>query len=224
MLQVGFAQIGAKQVGPAQAGAVQVAAPELGADQVGSGTIACAVVHLVTDHRADTVEQRADLPPVSSAVDAAQLLGRLPQDVLGMSLRLLHLVVQSAGRQQGRGLSQIPEQFLELPHDREHGEHRLGGLGGLPPVAAAKRHLHDMLARSEAVEDGTAWEALLAQVRVDSAAGVGAQLGAGAAGRLVDGEVRGRREGRRDAAKADAASAVGSQVGASIRHSAPPGS
>ncbi len=112
MLQIGPAQVSAKQVRPAQAGAVQVAAAELGTDQVGTHAITCTVVDLVADRPADPVQQRADFPPVVGGVELAQLVWRLPEDVLGLFLRLLHLVPQGAGRQQGRGLSQVPEQFL----------------------------------------------------------------------------------------------------------------
>jgi len=87
--------------------------------------------------------------------------------------------------------------------------------GALPPVAAAEGGLGDLLAGAEAVVDGTAGKALLAQPAVDAAAEVaraGGEVRAGLPGRLVDGEVGRGGQGRRDAAQPEAARAVGVQA------------
>jgi hypothetical protein len=72
--------------------------------------------------------------------------------------------------------------------------------------------LRDVLSRAEAVVDRATAKALLAQVGVNATPEVALQVGTRLAGRLVDGEVRGRRERRRDAAQAEAARAVGTQA------------
>src|SRR5690606_38641795 len=69
---------------------------------------------------------------------------------------------------------------------------------GAPPVPAAEGDLGDPLAGAEAVVDGAAAGALLAEPVVDAAAVVRAQMPARGPGRLVHGEVGrgGERQGR----------------------------
>ena len=101
---------------------------------------------------------------------------------------------------------------MKLAHDRERAEHLPGGVRGLPPVPAAEGDLGDLLAGAEAVVDGTAGEAAVAQPVVDGAPEVALQVRAGHTGRLVDREVDGRGERRSDAAQREAARAVRPQA------------
>ena len=164
------------------------------------------------DQLAGLAQQRVHPVPQPGHFDRAQLVrpgvAQPPQLLPGQA----QLGPQRVGGGQRECLGQVPEQLVHLPHHRERGEHRFGQLRRAPPVAAAERVLRDGLTGPEAVEDGAAGEAAPAQVVVDAATEVVAQVGAGPAGRLVDGEVGGRGEGRRNTAQPDTAAAVGPQL------------
>jgi hypothetical protein len=90
---------------------------------------------------------------------------------------------------QRQRLGQIPEQLMELPHDREYLEHLLCGSRSPAPVLPAEGDLGDLLARAEAVVNAAAWKALLPEARVNAAAEVRFQIGTGMPGVFVDREV-----------------------------------
>jgi hypothetical protein len=128
--------------------------------------------------------------------------------------------VDRTSRLESQRLSQVPEHLVQLPHDREDREHLLGGRRVRPPVASEERDLGDLLAGAEAVVDDAAGEAFRPEARVDRTAQVALEVRTGHVGRLVDREVRRRREGRHDAAQREAVRAVRSQaeVGATPLH------
>lgn len=99
---------------------------------------------------------------------------------------------------------------MEVPHDGEHLEHLLGGLGRPPPVLSAEGDLGGLLPCAEAVVDRAALKALLPQAGVDAAAEVRLKVGASLSGGFVDREISRGREGRHDAAQSEAALAVSS--------------
>jgi hypothetical protein len=76
---------------------------------------------------------------------------------------------------------------------------------------AAEGHLGHLLPRSEAVVDRAAGETPLTELGVDATEKIRTEVGAGMARRLVDREVRGRRESGNDAAQTGAARTVASQ-------------
>jgi hypothetical protein len=78
-------------------------------------------------------------------------------------------------------------------------------------VLTGQRHLDDLLAGAEAVENGATREALLAKRGVNIAAQVRAQVRAWSPGGLVDGEVGGLGENWCHAAQTLAAGAVSTQ-------------
>src|SRR6185437_14906627 len=88
-----------------------------------------------------------------------------------------------------------------------------GGEGVEGSPAPPTESCRDPLPGAEAVEHRAAAKAAFAQVIVDLAAEIGTQVGARRAGRLVDREVRRRRELQRDTAQSDAVHAVGPQLG-----------
>ena len=98
--------------------------------------------------------------------------------------------MERAGRLQRQRFGQIPEQLMELPHDREHLEHLLRDLRRPPPVLSAEGDLGDLLPRAKAVINGATREALLPEAVVNGAAEVRLQIRTGLPGVLVDGEVR----------------------------------
>src|SRR5262245_14410201 len=110
--------------------------------------------------------------------------------------------MKGCGRGERQGLPYVPEQFVERTHDAEGGEHRGCGSGCVAPGATAEGDLHDVLAGAEAVVDRATREPLGPQPVVDVAAEVAGEVGAGAAGRLVDGEVGGAGKCRYHAAEA----------------------
>ncbi|MGH1527098.1 hypothetical protein ACRAWC_25740 [Leifsonia sp. L25] len=63
------------------------------------------------------------------------------------------------------------EQFVQLAHQREDGEHGTLRLASVVPRGAGEGVLRDLLPGTEAVEDGAALEAALAQFGMDAAAG-----------------------------------------------------
>jgi len=133
-------------------------------------------------------------------------------EALGLLECVAELPVERAGCGQRQRFAQVPQQLVELAHDREHPEHLRGDAGRRPPVLPAEGDLGDLLARAEAVVDGTARKAPLPEVRMNAAAEIRLQVRARLPGGLVDGEVRRGREGGRDAAQPDAALAVSPQA------------
>jgi hypothetical protein len=120
--------------------------------------------------------------------------------------------VDRAGRLQCQRFGQIPEQLIELPHDREHVEHLLGGSWGLPPVVSAEGDLGNLLPRAEAVINCTTSKAPLPEAIVNAAAEVRLQVEAGLAGVFVNREVNRSCEGQRNTAQAKAVLAVSLQT------------
>ena len=78
---------------------------------------------------------------------------------------------------------------MQIPHDREDGEHLLACVRGPTPVLPAEGDLADLLACAEAVIDGATPEAELSQARMNAAAVVGLQVWTRRPGRLADREV-----------------------------------
>ena len=115
---------------------------------------------------------------------AGQLLGAAGGQPLGLVQRAAAARRAAGGRPAGsQRLGQVPEQLVQLPHDRERGEH----LRGRAPVPCRQSRppnvlLGDLLAGAEAVVDGAAREAALAQLGVDAAAEV-RRAGSGRAAR-----------------------------------------
>jgi hypothetical protein len=78
---------------------------------------------------------------------------------------------------QRQRFGQIPEQFMEVSHDREHLEHLLCSSRGPPPVPSAEGDLGDLLPGAEAVVNGAPPKALLPEACVNAAAEVRLQIG-----------------------------------------------
>lgn len=110
-------------------------------------------------------------------------------ETFGLIERDPELTVERAGRLQRQRFGQIPEQLMELPHDREHLEHPLRGSRGPPPVLSAEGDLGDLLPRAEAVVNGATRKAPLPKALVNGAAEVRLQIGTGLPGVFVDREV-----------------------------------
>jgi len=139
-------------------------------------------------------------------------VGTAVTEALGLVDGEPELTVQRAGRSQRQRFAQVPEQLMELPHDREYPEHLRCERGRPAPVLPGEGDLGDLLPGAEAVVGGAAGEALLPEVIVNAAAEVRPQVRTCLPGVLVDGEVSGGREGRRDTAQCEAAGAVRSQA------------
>ena len=110
-------------------------------------------------------------------------------EALGLVEREAELTVERAGRLQRQRFGQIPEQLMELPHDREHRKHLLRDLRCPPPVLSAECELGDLLPRTEAVINGATREALLPEAVVNTAPEVRLQVWTGLPGGLVYGEI-----------------------------------
>jgi hypothetical protein len=111
---------------------------------------------------------------------------------------------------QRQRFSQIPEQLMEDPHDREHLEHLLCSSRGVPPILSAEGHLGDLLPGAEAVVHAAPPKALLPQACVNATAEVRLQMGTSLPGVFRNGEVCRGGEGRRDTAQGEAALAISS--------------
>src|SRR5665647_2625544 len=97
---------------------------------------------------------------------------------------------------------------MKVPYKRQHLEHLLGGLRGVPPALSAEGDLGDLLPRAEAVVDRATPKTLVPEACVSSATEVRLQVRTSLPGGFVDREVRRGREGRCDAAQREAALAV----------------
>jgi hypothetical protein len=165
---------------------------------------------------AHLLEQVADLRAVGRHVESGQVCGAAVGERLRARACLLDGGGMRSGRGQGRRLGEVPEDLVQLPHDRQDGEHLPRQLGELAPAAAAEGALGDVLARAEAVEHAAAGEAALAEPVVDAAPEVRLEVRAGDAGGLVDREVGRGGERGGDAAQTGAVRAVRTEVGAAI--------
>jgi hypothetical protein len=113
---------------------------------------------------------------------------------------------------QRKRFGQIPEQLMELPHDREHLKHLHCDSPRPPPVLSAEGDLRDLLARAKAVINGTTGEALLPEAVVNGAAEVRLQIWTGLPGVLGDGEVIRGYKGRRDTTQPKTAFTISAQT------------
>ena len=141
-------------------------------------------------------------------VDNHQALGGQLREGLDAVPDRAQLRMQWSGGCQPQGLVQVPQELVELAHDRERVEHRAGRPGRRPPVDACERHLRQAPPGPEAVVGHTARHALVTEPGVDRASEARCQVRARLSGRLVDGEVRRPGKGERDAAQASTAGAV----------------
>ena len=105
-------------------------------------------------------------------------------EAFGLVEREAELTVKRASRLQRQRFGQIPEQLMELPHDREHLEHLPGEAWAPVPVPSSEGHLSDFLPCAEAVIHGAARKTVLPEAVVDAAAEVRLQIGTGRAGGL----------------------------------------
>lgn len=87
---------------------------------------------------------------------------------------------------------------MQLTHDGEDVEHLLSRLGCLEPAASFKSCLGDLLASTEALENGTALEAALAKIGMNPAAKILLQIRARFASFLVDRKVGRARKSQGD--------------------------
>lgn len=99
------------------------------------------------------------------------------------------ITVEWVGRWQRQCLGQIPEQLMEVPHDREYRKHLFCGLRSLSPALPTEGELGDLLSSSKAVIHGTASKALLPEACMDAAAKVRSQMGTGLSCVFTDREV-----------------------------------
>ena len=225
--EVGVGEVSAAQVGPGQVGPAQVGVGEIGPDRAwsraGSPRSGRALRRSVPTRSAPLWSttwvarprqlagspQLGDDPlPVPRQVERGEIVRRAAGQALGLGRDRRELVVHRAGRVERQRLAEIPEQLVQLTHDRERGEHPRREARLVLPGPAAEGHLDDLLPGAEAVVARAAGEAAFAEPVVDAASEVGSQVGAGLPGRLVDGELRRRGERRRYAAQRGAARAV----------------
>lgn len=117
--------------------------------------------------------------------------GAVMSEGFGLREREAELIVERVGRLQRQRFGQIPEQLMEIPHDREHLEHLLCGSRGMPPVLSTEGDLGDLLPGAEAVVHGATSKALLPEACVNAAAEVRLQMGTSLPGVFRDREVCG---------------------------------
>jgi hypothetical protein len=230
--EVGTSEVGAPEVSPGKVGHPQVRVPHIGTDETRAshvGTSEVGTPEIFPDEVGATevgslapgacphqfthpAQQAVDPSPVRCHVHLHKRTGTVAGEAFCLLERETELTMQRAGRSQRQCLSQVPQQFMELPHDREHLEHLLGDSRRLAPVLPAEGGLCDLLPRAEAVVNGTPPEPLWPEAIVNGTAEVLSQVRAGPPGVLVDGEVRRDREGRHDTAQPEAALTVSTQT------------
>jgi hypothetical protein len=207
--KVGIPQIRRDQVGPMKIGCPQVGPFEVCPYQV-SATVAPLVAGNCRPHQlAGLLQQWVDAGAKRRHVDAYERIWTTAGEPVNPDQRVTELVVDRACRWHAQRFGQVPEQLVQLPHDREYREHLCGGRGYFSPVAPAEGDLGDLLPCTEAVKDCAARKPPVTQKRVDATAEVRSQVQTRLPGLLVDREVRRRSERQRNAAQSEAACAVG---------------
>jgi len=187
--QVGAPEVSPDEVCPPQAGASEVGAPEIGPYEVGSAAVDVPVPGFASRELARAEQERIDVSSVCCHVQFHERVGTVVSEVFGLVEGEAELIVERAGRLQRQRFAQIPEQLMELPHDREHLEHPLRGSRGATPVLSAEGDLGDLLPRAEAVVNGATRKTLLPEALVNAAAEVRLQIGTGLPGVFVDREI-----------------------------------
>ncbi len=197
--QVSASQVSANEACPSQAGASQVGAFEFGPNEIGSS-----VVLLVLDfgsHKfARAQQQGIDVSSVCCHVQLHESGGAAVSEAFGLFQCEAEFTVKRAGWLQCQSFGQIPEQFMEIPHNREHLKHLLGSLRGLSPALSTEDDLGNLLPGAEAVVNGATRKALLSEACVNAAAEVRLQIGTGLPGFFSNRKICRGREGRRDTA------------------------
>ncbi|CFJ39565.1 Uncharacterised protein [Mycobacterium tuberculosis] len=94
-----------------------------------------------------------------------------------------------SGWLQGKGFTDVPEQLMKLPHDREYLKHLLRRAGSFPPVAPPKRHLGNLLPRPKTIVHRASTKASLPKAAVNPAAKIRLQVLTGRPALLVDGKI-----------------------------------
>jgi hypothetical protein len=193
--EVGHSQVGASEVSsdeacPSQVGPPEVRAPEILPHEVGPSPVDLMAPGPGSHQFARTKQQRIHISSVYGHVQFDEIVGTAVGETFGLIERQPQLTMEGARRWQRQRFGQMPEELMELPHDREHLEHLHRDSRRPPPVLAAEGYLGDLLPRAKAVIHGAPREAPLPEAVVNGAAEVRLQIRAGLPGLLVDGEVR----------------------------------
>ena len=215
--QVGHTEIRTPQIGSNERCAAQALRPQVRVAEVGADKVRPPAVERCTSggtpgELARLEEQSVHRRPVGLDVERREGVGIGPGESFGLVDGGAEGGLKAPGRLQGRRLGQVPEQLMELAHDRERSEHPGRCSRGALPVRPAEGDLGDFLSRAEAVVCGAPGEPTRTEAVVNDAAEGRVEVRARRSGVLVDGEVGGDREGRSDTAEAEAPGAVGEQV------------
>ncbi len=187
--QVGSSEVSSNEVCPSQVGASEVGAFEFGPDEVGASVVLLLVPDFGSHEFARAQQQGIDVSSVCCHVQFHESIRAVVGKTFGFREREAEFTVERVGCLQRQRFGQIPEQLMEVPHDREHLEHLLCGSRGPPPVQSAKGDLGNLLPRAEAVVDGATPKALLPEACVNAAAEVRLQMGTSLPGVFRDREV-----------------------------------
>lgn len=109
-------------------------------------------------------QQGNDASSVCCHVQPQESVGAVVSEAFGLVEGEAEPTVKRAGKLHYQRFSQIPEQLVKLPHDREHLEHLYCGSRGPPPVLPAEGALGYLLPRAEAVVGRATTKALLPEV------------------------------------------------------------
>ena len=174
--QVGSSKISSNEVCSSQVSSSKIGSFKFGPDEVGSSIVLLLVLYLESHEFACTQKQRIDVSSMCCNIQFHESSGAVVGEAFGLLQGEAQFIVERTGRLQRQGFGQIPEQFMEVPHDREHCEHLLCGLRCLPPVLSAEDDLRDLLPGTEAVVHGATPKALLPQMGVNATAKVRLQM------------------------------------------------
>ncbi len=192
--KVGHSQVGASEVSsneacPSQVGTPQVGTFEFGPDEVGSSAVLLLVPDFGSHEFARAQQQGINVSLVCCHVQFHESIGAVVSEAFGLLQREAELTVERAGWLQRQRFGQIPEQLMEVLHNREHLEYLLCGSRGPPPVLSAEGDLGDLLPGAEAVVNGATPKALLPEACVNAAAEARLQMGTSLPGVFRDREV-----------------------------------
>lgn len=192
--QIGHAQVGspetsADEVRPSHVGALEIGTVQAGANEVGSRMVLFLPRDACSHEFTGAQQQGIHIAPVRSHVQFKESVSPAVHHAFGRLDCELHLTVERARGPGAQRLAQIPEHFVELPHDREYVEHLPCGVRGLPPIAPTEGGLGHALPGAEALVYGAATETVPPEVFVDDAAEVRLQIRAGLSCGLVNREI-----------------------------------
>jgi hypothetical protein len=188
--QIGIPEVSSDEVRPSQVGAPEIGSSEIGPDEIGSSAVDLVAPGFPSHEFAGAQQQGIDVSSMCCHIYFHDRIGTAVSETFGLVERDTELTVNRAGRLQRQRFDQIPEQLVELSHDRENLEHLLRGMRGTPPVLPGENDLGDLLPCTEAVISGATRKTPSSKIIVNAAVEIRLQMRTGLSSAFVDCKIR----------------------------------